>query len=77
MMVILIWSLLGGLPGLPLMFMRTMYLSKVKNRIADMDNGSVITIGDFLDIANYDAVKNALSKLEKEKVLARFNNVIK
>jgi len=51
--------------------MRTMYLSKIKNRIAEMDNGSVITIGDFLDIANYDAVKNALSKLEKEKVLIR------
>ncbi len=38
-------------------FMRTMYLSKIKKRIAEMDNGSVITIGNFLDIANYDAVK--------------------
>ena len=37
--------------------MRTMYLSKIKKRIAEMDNGSVITIGNFLDIANYDAVK--------------------
>ena len=53
------------------MFVRTMYLSKIKNRIAEMDNGSAIIIGNFLDIANYDAIKNALSKLEKEKVLIR------
>lgn len=51
--------------------MRTMYKDKIKKRIEGMDNGSVIIISDFLDIANYDATKNALSKLEKEKELIR------
>lgn len=50
---------------------RNIIINRIKDRISSMDKGTVLTISDFLDIANYDATKNALSKLEKEGILKR------
>ena len=50
---------------------RKLIKNKIKSRIIDSDKGSVFIITDFLDIGNYDAVKNVLSKLTKEKFLIR------
>ncbi len=50
---------------------RNIVIDRIKDRISTMEKGAVLTISDFLDIANYDAAKNALSKLEKDGILTR------
>lgn len=50
---------------------RNIVIDRIKDRITTLEKGTVLTISDFLDIANYDAAKNALSKLEKEGTLKR------
>ena len=50
---------------------RNIIISTIKQRIDTMDAGRVLIINDFLDIGNYDAVKNALSKLAQSGTLRR------
>lgn len=50
---------------------RNIIINRIKDRINEMEKGTVLTISDFLDIANYDAAKNALSKLEKDGIVKR------
>ena len=50
---------------------RNLIKNKIKSRIIDFDKGNAFIITDFLDVGNYDAVKNVLSKLCKEKFIIR------
>ena len=50
---------------------RNIVIVKIKKRIAKADNVSVFIIADFLDLASYDAVRKALSRLTQEKTLIR------
>lgn len=50
---------------------RNLIKNKIKSRINDFYKGNVFIITDFLDVGNYDAVKNVLSKLSKEKFIIR------
>jgi hypothetical protein len=50
---------------------RNLIKNKVKSRIINLNKEDVFVITDFLDLGNYDAVKNVLSKLAKEKVIVR------
>jgi len=50
---------------------RNIVIVKIKKRIAKADNGSVFIIADFLNLAGYDAVRKALSRLTIENVLIR------
>lgn len=51
--------------------MRDNHKNQIKRKILSLKEGTIITSGDFLDIANYNSVKNVLSKLEKEKIIFR------
>ena len=44
---------------------------KMINRISDSKIGELFLISDFLDIANYDAVRKVLSRLSKDKKIIR------
>lgn len=50
---------------------RNLIKNRIKSRIINSDKGKVYIITDFLDIGSYDAVKNVLSKLVKEKFIVR------
>ena len=50
---------------------RNIVIYKIKNRIAVAEKGSIFIISDFLDLASYDAVRKALSRLAKDKHLSR------
>ncbi len=50
---------------------RPKYMNIIKERIEQMDKGSVFTTSDFLDIASTDAVNKALSRLNEEGIIRR------
>ncbi len=50
---------------------RNIVIDQIKNRITNTDNSRVFIITDFLDLASYDAVRKALSRLTQEKTLIR------
>lgn len=50
---------------------REKYLEKIKKRIAEAEIGSVFVLSDFSDIAETDAVRKAITRIESDKVLVR------
>ena len=50
---------------------RPKYMNIIKERIEQMDKGSVFTTSDFLDIASTDAVNKTLSRLNEEGIIRR------
>jgi len=50
---------------------RPKHLSAIKERIEQMDKGSVFTTSDFLDIASTNVVNKALSRLNEEGAIRR------
>lgn len=50
---------------------RPKYMNGIKERLKQMDKGSVFTTSDFLDIASTDAINKALSRLNEDSVIRR------
>lgn len=50
---------------------RERYLEAIKDRINQSKTGSVFVLSDFSDIADTDAVRKAITRIENDKVLAR------
>ena len=50
---------------------RERYLEAIKNRISRSETGSVFVLSDFSDIADTDAVRKAITRIENDKVLIR------
>ena len=50
---------------------REKYLETIKGRIAKAKVGSVFVLSDFSDIAETDAVRKAITRIENEKIVLR------
>ncbi len=50
---------------------RNIIINSIKDKIHESKSGQIYTLTDFLDIANYDAVRKALSRLTKSGELIR------
>jgi len=50
---------------------RNLIKNRIRSRIINSNKENVFIISDFIDLGNYDAVKNVLSKLAKEKFIVR------
>ena len=50
---------------------RERYLDAIKNRISQSEAGSVFVLSDFFDIADTDAVRKAITRIESNKILIR------
>lgn len=50
---------------------REKYLENIKQRVAEAKAGSVFVLSDFSDIADTDAVRKAISRIENDQILLR------
>jgi predicted transcriptional regulator of viral defense system len=50
---------------------RTIYLTKIEIKIKESNNGETFVCSDFSDIADNQAIRKALSRLEKEGTIRR------
>jgi len=55
---------------------RNIIIQKIKNRIQEAKKGQIFILTDFLDLASYDAVKKALSRLAKSGEIIRIRRGI-
>lgn len=51
--------------------MREKYLENIKQRVAEAEAGSVFVLSDFSDIADTDAVRKAITRIENDQFLLR------